>query len=94
MELERKRKEIDELDDSIVRLLQQRVAVAREISILKLSSGLPIVDAHRENDVLRRVSDDAAHGEAIAAIYRAILNESRRIQAAAQAEIMDRGVKL
>lgn len=95
MKIEQKRNEIDEIDARVVDMLNRRAAIAKEISILKLSAGLPIVDEHREAEVLRRLAQ-SNHGEisdaAMARIYRSILDESRRIQASVRAEMAANGV--
>ena len=95
MRIEEKRREIDEIDAGVLDLLNRRAAVAREISTLKMSAGLPIVDEGREDEVLRRLAsanpgliDDVA----VARIWRAILEESRRMQAKVRAESVTNGV--
>lgn len=88
--LEKKRKEIDAIDASVVDLLNRRASLAREISGLKLSAGLPIADVSRENDVLDRVAAATAEPsdlDAMERIFRVILRESRHIQAQIRSEI-------
>jgi chorismate mutase len=96
MQLQEKRNEIDAIDASIVDLLNRRAAVAREISVLKLSAGLPIADASRENDVIDRVGAAAAESsdiDGIERIFRVILSESRHIQARVHSQITASGVR-
>lgn len=90
MNLEESRKQIDELDASIVNLLNRRAALARRIGRIKMQAGLPILDREREEIVLRRVvhanagqMDDGS----LIRIYRAILGECRMIQNIAVGEI-------
>ena len=94
MPIDQKRREIDVIDANIADLLNRRAAVAKEISMLKLSAGLPIVDEQREDDVLRGLAR-ATHGEishaAMARIYRAILDESRLVQASLRTELAANG---
>ncbi len=83
MKLEECRKKIDELDASIVALLNRRAMLARKIGQVKLLAGLPVFDPEREEAVLRRIvneSSGAIDDQALARLYREILNESRRIQ--------------
>jgi len=94
MQIEEKRNEIDAIDEAIVDLLNRRAAISKDISLIKLSAGLPIMDRQREDDVLRRLTransgliDDAA----VARIYRIILDESRRIQAKVHADLAVNG---
>lgn len=83
MKLEELRQQIDELDASIVSLLNRRAVMSRKIGQIKLRAGLPIVDREREETVLRRVANKNS-GEiddnALGRIYREILNESRKMQ--------------
>lgn len=95
MKIEGKRREIDVIDANIADLLNRRAAIAREISILKLSAGLPIVDAHREAEVLRnltRANDRHISDASLTRIYQTILDESRQIQASVRDEMAANGV--
>ena len=83
MKLEECRKQIDDVDASIVAMLNRRAMLARKIGRIKLLAGLPIIDPDREEMVLRRAVDNnsgAIDDQALARLYREILNESRRIQ--------------
>lgn len=96
MQIEHKRNEIDDIDASIVRLLNRRAELAREISILKMSAGLGIIDTGREQDVISRAAAATRHQsdiEGVENIFRAILRESRQIQAAMHAELAANGVR-
>ena len=83
MKLEDWRREIDSIDEKLVELIEKRAGIAREIGILKAAAGLPVVDAAREDEILRNV---AARGlgilnrEAVVRIFRAVIGESRNIQ--------------
>lgn len=90
MKLEDWRKEIDSIDAEIVSLVNQRAKIAQKIGVLKASAGLPIVDPTRENEILRNVvakNKGILKNEAIAAIFRGIIRESRQIQVETQAKI-------
>ncbi len=96
MQIEHKRTEIDDIDASIVGLLNRRAELAREISILKMRAGLGIIDGSREQDVIRRAAAATVHQsdvDGVENIFRAILKESRQIQAAMQAELAANGVR-
>ena len=83
MEIEEKRKEIDMIDTAVVEMLNRRAAIAKELSMIKLGSGLPIRDQKRENEILIRLSQanpGVIDDTAIARIYNVIFDESRRIQ--------------
>ena len=83
MKLDECRKAIDEIDAGILKLLNRRAALSKEIGFIKASAGLPVVDLHREAQVLRCVREGTTHdmsSDALARIYGEILAESRRIQ--------------
>lgn len=95
MQIDEKRREIDEIDAAIVELLHRRALVSREISVLKMSAGLPIRDADREAEILRRLcrdEDGCNENESICRIYERILDESRRIQTKTRNELISNGV--
>ena len=90
MKLEDWRKEIDSIDEEIVRLVNRRAKIAREIGVLKAAAGLPVVDETREDEILRNVATRGKgilKREAIIRIFRALIRESRNIQTETQAKI-------
>ena len=94
MNLEQCRKVIDAVDTEILALLNRRADLARKIGTLKACAGLPIVDAEREDEVLRRIARENAgqiSDESVIRIYDEILCESRRIQFAIAAELASNG---
>ena len=56
MNLEEYRKQIDVVDDEIVRLFQERMSIAAEIAKFKKENGLPILQPAREREKLAEVS--------------------------------------
>jgi len=92
MKLDEYRNTIDEVDTEILKLLNRRAALSREIGIIKARAGLPVIDPHREDLVLRRVArnrrGDIAGATAVR-VYREILADSRRIQIAVMAELAE-----
>ena len=92
MKLEETRKTIDAIDAEILSLLNRRAEVSRQIGVMKMSAGMPILDEGREEDILRRIArenDGAMQDKAVVGIYRTILEESRRIQESTCAEISE-----
>lgn len=75
------RQRIDRLDGTLLRLVNQRAALALLIGRIKTRRKWPVFDAQREAFVLRRVMR-ANHGplsdRAVARIFHAILGECRR----------------
>jgi chorismate mutase len=77
------RKQIDELDIEIVRLISRRAAAARAIGELKKSANLPVYEPRREQDVFDRVR--AANPGPLADaellhVYERIIDVMRRLQ--------------
>ena len=90
MDIERWRKEIDELDEEILRLLNMRARLAVKVGSLKRASGIPVRDRDREQFVLDRLQQ-ANRGpldqEAVLRLFRRIIKESRRAEALAVEEL-------
>ena len=86
MSLEDLRKQIDETDTELVRLIAQRLRIAREIGSEKRKRGKPVEDTAREERVLesaRRTARDESLNEAdIESIYKEIMTLSKSIQKA------------
>jgi chorismate mutase len=94
MKLEESRRKIDAIDTEILILLNRRAEVSKEIGVLKFTAGMPITDTQREDDIIRRIgreNDGAMRDNAVVGIYRAILQESRRIQTEVCSEISSEG---
>jgi len=72
--LEELREIIDEIDEQLIRLLEARMEVCRELGRLKKESGVPIRDRAREESVLSRVPP------ALRGIFKAIIEECVSIQ--------------
>lgn len=84
--LEQLRCAIDAVDDRLVALLAERVALARAVAEVKREQGLPIVDPEREAAVVERTAALAREaglddGE-VRALYWRLLALSRREQLA------------
>ncbi len=81
--LEELRKEISELDQKIVELLDKRIGIAKEIGLTKEKLGLPIIDPEREQIVYKELnSKKLTHitEEQISTIYKNIIASSRAAQ--------------
>ncbi|NMC10587.1 MAG: chorismate mutase [Methanothrix sp.] len=57
MALAEHRREIEVIDEKIVRLIDQRIAVSKKIFEAKRAEGKPINDPEREKHVLGRATD-------------------------------------
>lgn len=55
MDLEKMREEIDVIDDQLVDLFSQRMAIAGRIAEYKKENGLPVLDADREKEAEQHI---------------------------------------
>jgi chorismate mutase-like protein len=78
------RRDIDRVDEVIVRLLNERARVACEIGRLKKAGGVPIYQPEREKQVIEHVRGVAAEGplgpDAIGRLFERIIDEARRVE--------------
>jgi len=84
MTLDELRKNIDRVDEVLVRLLNERARCVCEIGRLKKDAGIEIYQPDREKDVLLHVREVAAEGplgsEAIGRLFERIIDEARRLE--------------
>ncbi|UCE83042.1 MAG: chorismate mutase [Deltaproteobacteria bacterium] len=82
-DIKRLRKQIDDLDDDILRLLNRRMLLVQEIAALKHQTGKDPLDLDREQSIFRRLAREnqgpLAWG-AVKKIFGEILAASRDIQ--------------
>ena len=81
MTLQQLRRYIDRLDRQLLRLLNRRARLVRQIRQLKRRHGLRLVDPAREQAICERLAASSRGpltAEAVAAIYRVIIRQSRR----------------
>jgi chorismate mutase len=82
------RDRIDQLDERLVDLLNERAGCALEIGRLKHARGLEVYQPDREAEVLRRVGACAHRAagplapEAVVRVFERIIDEARRIERA------------
>jgi chorismate mutase-like protein len=82
--LEDLRRNIDRVDEVLVRLLNERARCVCEIGLLKKDAGLEVYQPDREKDVLRHVRELACEGplgpDAMARLFERIIDEARRLE--------------
>ncbi len=81
--LETLRREIDRIDDRILRLLSGRVILARQVGRIKADNDLPVLDRAREEAVIARVltlPHKPLDSLALERIYRLIIEICRESQ--------------
>lgn len=81
-ELNELRREIDGVDDELIRLFRRRMDISAKISDCKRNNGLPTFDPGRERALLARVAEKSGDkfAEYSESVYRAILAASRSYQ--------------
>ena len=85
MDIEHWRKEIDDIDDELLRLLNMRARLALKVGALKQAADLPCCDPERERSVLQRLQENNSgplDGRAVGKVFRRIICESRRVEEA------------
>jgi chorismate mutase-like protein len=83
MDIEHWRREIDEIDKEILRLLNLRASLAIKVGTLKKAADLPFCDPERERYVLGRLqelNDGPLDHDAVGKLFRRIIRESRRVE--------------
>jgi chorismate mutase-like protein len=82
--LDELRRDIDRVDEVIVRLLNERARVVCEIGRLKKVTGEQVYQPEREKQVLDHVRGIAVEGplgpDAVARLFERIIDEARRLE--------------
>ena len=77
------RKNIDELDDQMIDLVVQRLAIAKEIGDIKETNRIEVIDPYRESQIINRFAEKLAgtlEKKDITAIFEPIYSISKRLQ--------------
>ena len=77
------RKNIDELDDQMIDLVVQRLAITKEIGDIKETNGIEVIDPYRESQIINRFAEKLAgtlEKKDITAIFEPIYSISKRLQ--------------
>ncbi|SDQ04679.1 chorismate mutase [Streptococcus equinus] len=83
-DLELTRKEIDQVDQQLVALLEKRMQLVNDVSAYKKATGKPILDTSREEIVLNKVASrvqNKAFEETLINTFADIMKNSRNYQA-------------
>lgn len=78
------RSKIDQIDQRLVQLLNERAELSRALGAFKRANGSAIYDPSRESEVIRRItaaSSGPLSAEALGRIYTTIMSVSRELQA-------------
>jgi len=78
-ELNRLRREIDELDDTLMELLEKRFNISKQIGYIKKKNTLDVTHPGREQAILNKASS-FNNKDSIEAVYATIFKTSKLIQ--------------
>ncbi len=81
-DLRKKRTRIDEIDGELIKLINERAKVAKDIGTLKQKQGIGVVDPEREKGVLTKVkaSSEIISAEDVEAIWAEIMSACKKVQ--------------
>jgi chorismate mutase len=83
MTIDEIRNGIDRFDDELLRIFNQRAALALKIGEIKKSTGLPVYDPEREKNIFQRMKDinpGPLDDQAIVRLFERVIDESRRLE--------------
>ncbi len=83
MELNKLRRQIDEIDVQLISLLNQRAALAEQIGKLKKSLGKNVIDIEREKFIFERLkllNQGPLSQNSLEEIFKTIISRCREIQ--------------
>lgn len=84
------RRKLDEIDQDIVGLLEQRMGVSRQVAAYKRDNGLPILDTGREEQVLISRTQ-MLKDQALSPVIRDLFIEIMRLSRLEQQRFLERG---
>ncbi|RMF94134.1 MAG: chorismate mutase [Nitrospinota bacterium] len=83
MDIHELRRQIDAIDDQLLKLFNERARLAQKIGLLKKAQGLPIYVPSREEEILERLQREnpgPLSPEAIKRLYQQLMEESKRLE--------------
>lgn len=85
MDMDSIRKKINDLDNDLLRIFNERAALALEIGEVKKELNLPIYDPRREKLIFERMQQQnpgPLDGAAIVRLFERVIDESRNLERA------------
>ncbi len=83
MDIDNVRKKINQLDDELLRIFNQRAALALEIGELKKQQNLPVYDPSREKLIFERMQQlnpGPLDNAAVVRLFERVIDESRSLE--------------
>ncbi len=83
MDIDQIRKEIDRLDEELLKIFNHRASLALKIGEVKKEKGIPVYDPGREKkifDKMRAENPGPLEDSAIVRLFERVIDESRRLE--------------
>jgi chorismate mutase len=83
LDIDHIRKEIDRLDNELLRIFNERAALALQIGEIKKQKDLPVYDPDREKRIFDRMqaaNPGPLEDNAIVRLFERVIDESRRLE--------------
>ncbi len=82
MNLDQLRKRVDEIDELLLPLLDERMDISRSVAEYKIANDIPVFDPVRENEVLQKVrtKGSAHNANSMEEIFSSIMDVSKKRQ--------------
>ena len=83
MDIDEIRKEIDRLDNELLRIFNERASLALAIGEIKKAKGIPVYDPEREKLIFDKVkgrNPGPLEDGAIVRLFERVIDESRRLE--------------
>jgi chorismate mutase len=77
------RQAIDEIDEKIMELINQRLSLAKQVGDFKKQGGIQITDSDREKEIMKRLlekNNGPMRDNGLRNIFGAIIAEGRNVQ--------------
>lgn len=78
-DLKQLRKDIDQLDDKIMNLLEERFDISIKVGNYKKAHKTPVLNSNRETEILNKINKHK-HNNEIKNVYKTLLMESKSLQ--------------
>ncbi len=83
MDIDQIRKEIDRLDQELLRIFNERASLALKIGEIKKVQGIPVYDPTREKRIFAKMqaaNPGPLENSAIVRLFERVIDESRRLE--------------
>lgn len=75
------REDINKVDSRLIKLLEERFDLSKEVKAYKLENDMPIFDKKREDEILQKIEEEnKEYGTYFKNIYQTIMDESKKLQ--------------